>query len=101
MGDRWWIMQLINAWNDVPASPGARTLGGKGDDFALVGPQWKGELPAGLSEIRSDTNLLLIGGRTYTAGKPTSLTFTRRRTATSSLRSPNGERNTRRPRTFP
>ena len=69
MGERWWIMQLIDAWNDVPSSPGSRTLGGKGGNFALVGPQWKGTLPAGLREIRSDTNLLMIGGRTYTAGK--------------------------------
>ncbi len=69
MGDRWWIMQLIDAWNDVPASPGSRTLADKGGNFALVGPHWKGKLPPGLSEIRSDTDLLMIGGRTYTAGK--------------------------------
>ena len=69
MGDRWWIMQLIDAWNDVPASPGSRTLAGKGGNFALAGPRWKGTLPPGLTEIRSDTDLLMIGGRTFTAGK--------------------------------
>jgi hypothetical protein len=69
MGNRWWIMQLIDGWNDVPDAPGARTVGGKGGDFALVGPNWQGSLPAGLTEIRSDTNLLMIGGRTFTAGE--------------------------------
>ena len=68
-GNRWWIMQIIDAWNDVPAAPGARTHGGKGGNFALVGPNFKGTLPAGLKEIRVDTSLVAIGGRTYTGGK--------------------------------
>ncbi len=69
MGNRWWLMQVIDAWNDVPAAPGTRTIGSKGGDFALVGPNWKGKLPAGLKEVRIDTCLCAIGGRTYTAGK--------------------------------
>ncbi len=68
-GKRWWIMQIIDAWNDVPAAPGSRTHGGKGGNFALVGPNFKGKLPAGLEEIRVDTSLIAIGGRTYTGGK--------------------------------
>ena len=28
MGDRYWLVQLIDAWNNVPAVPGSRTLGG-------------------------------------------------------------------------
>ena len=47
MGDRYWLMQLIDAWNNVPHVPGTRTLGGKGGDFAIVGPGWTGELPDG------------------------------------------------------
>jgi hypothetical protein len=38
MGDRYWIMQIIDGWNNVPAAPGARTVGGAGGVFALVGP---------------------------------------------------------------
>ena len=68
-GNRWWIMQIIDAWNDVPAAPGSRTHGGKGGNFALVGPNFKGTLPAGLEPIRVDTSLVALGGRTYTAGK--------------------------------
>jgi Protein of unknown function (DUF1254) len=26
---RWWIMQIIDGWNDVPAAPGSRTHGDK------------------------------------------------------------------------
>jgi hypothetical protein len=69
MGNRYWIMQLIDAWNNVPHAPGSRTVGGKGGNFAIVGPGWKGTLPAGLTELRVPTTLAMIGGRTYTGGK--------------------------------
>ncbi len=69
MGNRFWIMQMIDAWNNVPHAPGSRTVGGKGGNFAIVGPGWKGTLPAGLTELRMPTNLVMIGGRTYTANK--------------------------------
>ena len=68
-GSRWWIMQIIDLWNDVPAAPGSRTHGGKGGNFALVGPNFTGTLPAGLEKIRVDTSLAALGGRTYTGGK--------------------------------
>ncbi len=45
-GDRYWLTQLIDAWNGIPHVPGTRTLGGKGGDFAIIGPGWTGELPA-------------------------------------------------------
>jgi len=67
-GNRWWIMQTLDTWNDVPAAPGARTHGSKGGSFALVGPNFKGALPAGLEEIRLDSSIANIGGRTYTEG---------------------------------
>jgi hypothetical protein len=69
MGNRFWLMQLVDAWNNVPHAPGSRTLGGKGGNFAIVGPAWTGTLPTGLTELRIPTDLVLLGGRTYTAGK--------------------------------
>ena len=47
MGNRFWVMQIIDAWNNVPHAPGSRTVGSKGGHFAIVGPTWKGTLPAG------------------------------------------------------
>ncbi len=69
MGNRFWLMQIVDAWNNVPHAPGSRTVGGKGGNFAIVGPDWKGTLPAGLTELRIPTNLVLLAGRTYTANK--------------------------------
>jgi hypothetical protein len=67
-GKRWWIMQVLVAWNDVPGAPGSRTNDEKGGAFAIEGPNFKGDLPAGLEPIRCDTNLVTLGGRTYTGG---------------------------------
>ena len=47
MGDRYWSMMVLDAWNDVPASPGSRTVGGKGGNFVIAGPNWSGEIPSG------------------------------------------------------
>jgi len=69
MGDRYWMMQIVDAWNGVPATPGSRTL--SGDDphvFLVAGPDWKGTVPEGMELLRSPTNLGGIGGRTYCAG---------------------------------
>jgi len=69
MGDRYWMMQIVDAWNGVPAAPGSRTL--SGDDphvFLIAGPDWEGTVPEGMELLRSSTHLGGIGGRTYCAG---------------------------------
>ena len=68
MGDRYWIMQLIDAWNGVPAAPGSRTHGGAAANYVIVGPNWKGDLPEGMEVLKSPTTITLIGGRTYCSG---------------------------------
>ena len=71
MGDRYWLMQLIDAWNNVPHVPGSRTLGGKGGVFAIVGPGWTGELPDGVSELLMPTNITVVGGASTSPGPRT------------------------------
>jgi hypothetical protein len=68
VGDRYYLMQMLDAWTDVFASPGSRTTGNRAGDYAIVGPGWNGALPAGMKEIRSPTGLVWIIGRTQTNG---------------------------------
>ncbi|MFC1834474.1 DUF1254 domain-containing protein [Thermodesulfobacteriota bacterium] len=68
MGERYWLMQIIDAWNGVPAAPGSRTHGGKARNFLIAGPNWKGVAPNGMEVLRCPTNLAMIAGRTYCAG---------------------------------
>lgn len=69
MGNRYYLMEMLDAWTNVFASPGTRTTGSRKADFAIVGPQWSGTLPAGVQEIKSPTNLVWIIGRTQTNGQ--------------------------------
>jgi hypothetical protein len=66
---RYYLMPLLSAWTDVVASPGTRTTGEDAGAFAITGPDWEGELPLGLQEIRAPTSMAWIIGRTQTNGK--------------------------------
>jgi hypothetical protein len=67
-GNRYYLMQMLDAWTNVFACPGIRTTGNEKNDFAITGPG-KGTLPQGLHEIKSPTNMVWIAGRTLTKGK--------------------------------
>jgi hypothetical protein len=69
VGKRYYLMPLLDAWTNVFASPGTRTTGNRRGDFAVVGPGWKGNLPASIQEIKSPTNMVWLIGRTQTDGK--------------------------------
>jgi hypothetical protein len=66
---RYYLMPLLDAWTNVFASPGARTTGTHSGDFAIVGPDWRGELPRNLREIDAPTSMVWIIGRTQTNGR--------------------------------
>ena len=42
LGERYYLMQLVDAWTNVFDAPGTRTTGNGKGDFAIVGPGWKG-----------------------------------------------------------
>ena len=68
-GTRYYLMQLLDGWTNVFASPGTRTTGGGKGDFAITGPGWRGTLPGGLREIKAPTGMIWMIGRTQTNGK--------------------------------
>lgn len=69
VGTRYYLMQMLDAWTNVFASPGTRTTGNGKGAFAITGPKGGGELPAGVQEVKSPTDLVWIIGRTQTNGK--------------------------------
>ena len=60
---RYYMMSLQDYWTNVFASPGSRTTGTKAGNFAITGPKWSGELPEGLTEMKSPTRWVWIVGR--------------------------------------
>jgi hypothetical protein len=67
---RYYLMPMLSGWTDVFQVPGKRTTGTKAQKFAITGPGWQGELPQGVKELKSPTNLVWILGRTYCTGTP-------------------------------
>jgi hypothetical protein len=70
MGDRYYLMPMLDGWTDVFQVPGKRTTGGKAQQYAITGPGWKGTLPAGVTEYKSPTGMVWILGRIYCTGTP-------------------------------
>lgn len=71
MGDRYHLFPILDMWTNVDAAPGSRTIpdAGKGYEFAIVGPNWKGELPANVHEYRSATDAGWMIGRISVDGQ--------------------------------
>ncbi|MFO0814711.1 MAG: DUF1254 domain-containing protein [Gemmatales bacterium] len=70
MDGRYFLMPMLSGWTDVFEVPGKRTTGTKAQVYAITGPNWKGELPEGVKELKSPTSLVWILGRTYCTGTP-------------------------------
>jgi hypothetical protein len=68
LGERYYTMQMLDAWTNVFAAPGTRTTGNGKAAFALMGPGWRGEVPSTVDRIKAPTNMVWIVGRLYTAG---------------------------------
>lgn len=68
--DRYYLLPMLSAWTDVFQDPGKRTTGNGKQTYAITGPGWKGNLPEGLTEYKSPTNLIWIIGRIYCTGTP-------------------------------
>jgi hypothetical protein len=62
---RYFMIQCMDAWTNVFADPGIRTLGNNGATYAIVGPDWHGQLPTGVEEIRAPTRMVWVLGRVY------------------------------------
>jgi hypothetical protein len=67
-GDRYYVMQILDAWTNVVASPGTRTTGTDNLEFAIVGPDFEGSIPRGVKRIDSPTNMAWLIGRIQTEG---------------------------------
>ncbi len=66
---RYLVMQFLDAWSNVFASVGTRTTGDEGGRFLLAGPDWHGQVPEGMTLLRSSTRMNWLLGRIQTNGK--------------------------------
>ncbi|RLD82505.1 MAG: hypothetical protein DRJ10_04970 [Bacteroidetes bacterium] len=66
---RYYSLQFNDTWTNAYAYIGKRATGSNEGYYAIVGPNWEGELPVGISKIKSPTNLTWVIGRTMYLGK--------------------------------
>ncbi len=69
MGNRYYMFEMVDLWMTAFKTPGARTDGGKAATYLLTGPDWKGEVPAGMKHIPVATRYMVILGRIYADGQ--------------------------------
>ena len=68
MGKRYYLFPTYSLWMPVLESLGSRTTGEKAANCLFTGPGWNGQVPAGMTQIKSPTRYTLILGRTYADG---------------------------------
>lgn len=51
MADRYWTLGLLDAWTNPFAYIGRRTTGNRAQRTLVHGPNWHGEVPAGVSQV--------------------------------------------------
>ena len=52
---RYYMIEIVDMWDNAFAYAAGKEVGYKGGKYAVVGPGWKGELPAGVKRIDSAT----------------------------------------------
>lgn len=67
---RYYLVPMLDGWTTVFEDPGKRTTGTGPQQYAITGPGWKGDLPAGVKQYKSPTAIVWILGRIYCKGTP-------------------------------
>jgi hypothetical protein len=66
--DRYYSIQLVDAYANTFRYVGRRATGTKEGTYAIVGPKWQGALPTGAQRVDAPTNLVLAFTRTLVSG---------------------------------
>jgi hypothetical protein len=60
---RYYSVQFTDPFNVNFAYVGTRTTGTQTGDYLIIGPNWQGQVPSGLTQISSPNNSALVLGR--------------------------------------
>ena len=63
MAGRYYSIEFVDPWLEIFADVGRRTAGTHAGDYLISGPDWKGALPSGLTQIVAPNNSVLVIGR--------------------------------------
>jgi hypothetical protein len=60
---RYYSVQFTDPFDVDFAYVGTRTTGTQAGDYVVIGPDWKGQVPSGMTSISSPNNSVLLIGR--------------------------------------
>lgn len=63
--DLYYMVEIVDMYTNAFAYVGGKATGYKGGTYALVGPGWKGTLPAGVTRIEAPTRWVLLQPRVH------------------------------------
>jgi hypothetical protein len=66
--DRYYTFEFLDAYTNVFTYVGTRATGSQGGTYLITGPEWKGQVSEGMTQIWSPTNLAWILQRTLLKG---------------------------------
>ena len=70
MGNRYYIVPLVDGYSEVFKVASPPTTGSKAQTYAITGPGWSGTLPRDVVEVKSPTGMVWVLGRIYCTGSP-------------------------------
>jgi hypothetical protein len=70
MGDRYYIMPMLDGFSEVFEVASASATGGRPQKYAITGPGWSGTLPEGVTRVDAPTAMVWLLGRIYCTGTP-------------------------------
>lgn len=70
MGDRYYIVPMLDGWSEVFHVDNPDTTGSKAHTYPITGPGWSGTLPQGVTQVKSPTGMVWVLGRIYCTGTP-------------------------------
>jgi hypothetical protein len=70
MGNRYYIVPMLDGWSEVFKVASPSTTGSKAQTYAITGPGWKGTLPKNVTQVKSPTGMVWVLGRIYSSGTP-------------------------------
>jgi len=63
--DRYYMIEILDMWTNAFAYIGGKATGYKGGKFLLTRPEWKGDVPSGMTRIDCPTPWVLIQPRVH------------------------------------
>ncbi len=70
MGERYYIMPMLDGFSEVFHVAGTSSTGGRAQTYLIAGPGWSGAVPEGVTQVNSHTGMVWVLGRIYCTGTP-------------------------------